>query len=256
MLDKLVAAAKAAFFFTLAACALILTLTAVESRKQVASDLSARLDRIEGLDGKVSRIDRIETKLTGFLDKADTHLAKLDERMASVEGHAVQAVDKIDRQMTGIREDVRGIADKADRQVNGIREDVNKQLSAVTVPAGSALTTLDQGLKSANPKVQNILDVSSENFDLLGRCATVDSETGEVIGNPDCFANRLIPTMKSFEQASTAVAKETPAIAQGIRDSSQSTAKLLGKFAQPTPFYKKLLSGGTLAVNVLQLLIP
>jgi hypothetical protein len=90
--------------------------------------------------------------------------------------------------------------------------------------------------------------VVSENADLLGRCATEDPQTGEWIGNPDCFANRVIPALKSVEHMANAgehmaqaVEKETPATVAAVRSTSQSAARIADHFAHPVSWIRSVL---------------
>jgi hypothetical protein len=98
--------------------------------------------------------------------------------------------------------------------------------------------------------VHHTLDVAAENADLLGRCATQDPDTGEWIGNPDCFANRVIPALKNMDMAAAgermavAIEKETPATAAALRSTSQSAAHIADHFAHPVSWIKGVLFTG------------
>jgi hypothetical protein len=101
----------------------------------------------------------------------------------------------------------------------------------VTTPAGATIEQA-QGLL---PPAEHILGVTSENADLLCDCQF----------NPDCFANRIIPELKSTERMAkagertmNAVADATPGTAQAVQPTSQDLSKIVKKFSQPVGWMK------------------
>jgi len=163
---------------------------------------------------------------------------------------------RMDRLIDVSQQSIQDMAQRADTRLQDMTERVDKQLSTanttVSIAANASVGEVSRLRGDVEPllsPIHNTLDVVSENADLLGRCATEDPQTGEWIGNPDCFANRVIPAMKSFERMSNAgehmaqaVEKETPATAAAVRSTSQSAARIADHFAHPVNWVKSMLT--------------
>ena len=158
-------------------------------------------------------------------------------------------------QATGLRADVMlrtdRLLDLSDRHLDDITARLDRQLTAANhsvAEVAAIRSDLHDEIAPLLPPVRNILQVASENADLLGRCASQDPATGEWIGNQDCLANRLIPTLKNMEHMAAAgesmakaVEKETPATAVAIRSTSQNMAVIVERFARPASLTKTIL---------------
>jgi methyl-accepting chemotaxis protein len=154
---------------------------------------------------------------------------------------------RVDQLIDVSQQSLADIAQRSDTRLQDLTERVDKQLSAANASVAE-VAKLRGDLTPLLEPIHNTLDVASENADLLGRCATRDPATGEWIGNPDCFANRVIPAMKSVERMATAgehmalaVEKETPATAAAVRSTSQSAARIADHFAHPVSWVKSIL---------------
>jgi methyl-accepting chemotaxis protein len=162
---------------------------------------------------------------------------------------------RADRLIDASRESIRDIARRTDTRLQDLTERVDKQLTTANATVNSAanasvgeLAKLRGDVEPLLDPIQNTLGVLSENADLLGRCASEDPATGEWIGNPDCFANRVIPALKSVERMANAgehvaltVEKEAPATAAAVRSTSQSAASIADHFARPVSWIKGVL---------------
>jgi hypothetical protein len=162
---------------------------------------------------------------------------------------------RIDRLTDLSQKSIQDLAQRADTRLQDLTERMDQQLTTANATVSTAAKTsvgevsrLRADIEPLLPPVHNTLDVVSENADLLGRCASQDPDTGEWIGNPDCFANRVIPAMKSVERMANAgehmaqaVEKETPATAAAVRSTSQSVARIADHFAHPASWVKTVL---------------
>jgi len=142
---------------------------------------------------------------------------------------------------------IENISQRADERLQDLTERVDKQLTAANASIAEVAKLRADVAPLLDP-IRNTLEVASENADLLGRCASQDPATGEWTGNPDCFANRVIPALKSVEHMATAgehmaqaVEKETPATAAAMRSTSQSAARIADHFAHPVSWIKGVL---------------
>jgi hypothetical protein len=147
------------------------------------------------------------------------------------------------------------IGRRSDLRLQDLTERVDRQLTAANRSVAEA-AKVRQDIQPLLAPIRNTLDVASENADLLGRCAAQDPVTGEWIGNPDCFANRLIPALKNMEhmaaageRMAAAIEKETPATATAVRSTSQSVATIAGHFARPASWIKGVLLAGARAAG-------
>lgn len=154
---------------------------------------------------------------------------------------------RVDHLIDVSQQSLADIAQRSDTRLQDLTERVDKQLTAANASVAEVAKLRGDVTPLLEP-IQNTLDVASENADLLGRCATQDPATGEWIGNPDCFANRVIPALKSVEHMATAgehmaqaVEKETPATAAAVRSTSQSAARIADHFAHPVSWIKSIL---------------
>jgi hypothetical protein len=162
---------------------------------------------------------------------------------------------RVDRLIDVSQDSIQDIARRADTRLQDLTERVDKQLTTANATVSSAanasvgeVAKLRGDVEPLLDPIQNTLGVVSENADLLGRCATQDSASGEWIGNPDCFANRVIPALKSVEHMANAgehmalaVEKETPETVAAVRSTSQSAARIADHFAHPVSWIKGLL---------------
>ena len=170
---------------------------------------------------------------------------------------------RVDRLIDISQQSIQDIAQRADTRLQDLTERVDRQLTTanatVNAAAGASVGEVAKMRGDIEPllvPIQNTLGVVSENADLLGRCASQDPETGEWIGNPDCFANRVIPAMKSMERMANAgehmaqaVEKETPAIASSVRSTSERAARIADHFAHPVSWIKGVLMTGARAAG-------
>jgi ElaB/YqjD/DUF883 family membrane-anchored ribosome-binding protein len=170
---------------------------------------------------------------------------------------------RVDRLMDVSEHSIQDIANRADRRLEDMTERIDKQLTTANATVSSAanasvgeVAKLRGDVEPLLAPVQNTLSVVSENADLLGRCASEDPQTGEWTGNPDCFANRVIPALKSIEHMANAgehmaraVEEETPATAAAVRSTSQSAARIADHFAHPVSWIKGLLMTGARAAG-------
>jgi methyl-accepting chemotaxis protein len=154
---------------------------------------------------------------------------------------------RIDRLIDVSQQSLADIAQRSDTRLQDLTERVDRQLTAANASVAEVAKLRGDVAPLLEP-IHNTLEVASENADLLGRCATQDPATGEWIGNPDCFANRVIPALKSVEHMATAgehmaqaVEKETPATAAAVRSTSQSAARIADHFAHPVSWIKGAL---------------
>ena len=154
---------------------------------------------------------------------------------------------RIDHLIDVSQQSVADIAQRSDTRLQDLTERVDKQLTAANSSVAEVARLRGDVAPLLEP-IHNTLAVASENADLLGRCATQDPTTGEWTGNPDCFANRVIPALKSVEHMAVAgehmaqaVEKETPATAAAVRSTSQSAARIADHFAHPVSWLKGLL---------------
>jgi methyl-accepting chemotaxis protein len=165
---------------------------------------------------------------------------------------------RVDRLIDVSQQSIQDIALRADTRLEDLTVRIDRQLTTANATLGSAANTslgevskLRADVEPLLPPIRNTLEVVSENADLLGRCAVQDPQTGGWIGNPDCFANRVIPALKSVEHMANAgehmaqaVEKETPATAAAVRSTSQSAARIADHFAHPVSWIKGVLMTG------------
>ena len=118
---------------------------------------------------------------------------------------------RVDRLIDVSQQSIQDIGRRADTRLQDLTERLDKQLTTAnatmnTAATGSVgeVTKLRGDIEPLLDPIHNTLDVVSENADLLGRCASQDPATGEWVGNPDCFANRVIPALKSVEHMANA----------------------------------------------------
>lgn len=166
-------------------------------------------------------------------------VAALRQDVLGPDGLKKDLLARVDGGMEMARQAVQDAAQRADARLLDLTAKLDAQVA---------------GMRSdAQPLVKStgrVLDAAAEQADLLGRCATEDPETGELIGNPDCLANRLIPAMKAGERVATVIAAETPGTAKAVREFAQQGAGIAADihtatsaFVAPTPWYKKLAGG-------------
>jgi 2-keto-4-pentenoate hydratase len=161
---------------------------------------------------------------------------------------------RLDRAIDVSERSIQGIAAMSDRRLEDLTRRVDVQLTSANASVAE-VARLRGDVASLVPPVRNVLDAASENADLLGRCAVQDPETGQWIGNPDCFANRVIPALKNVEhmaaageRMAAAIEHETPATAAAVRSTSQSAARIADRFARPASWIKgALLTGARVA---------
>ncbi len=178
-----------------------------------------------------------ETRRVALGAIADTRRDLLRE-VAALRKDTMQRVDDaVGRSDAAIRD----ATERADERLRVLTETADARLREMTGVAAGLRSDVQPILQDA----RNLTSVASENADLLGRCATQDPETGEWIGNPDCFANRVIPALKNVEHMAgagermfAAVEKETPETAVAVRQTSQNVSKIVDRFARPTSWVK------------------
>jgi hypothetical protein len=173
-----------------------------------------------------------------------------DTRNAALAAIASTRTDltvRVDRLIDVSQNSIADIAARADQRLQDLTERVDKQLTAANASVAEVAKLRGEVVPLLEP-VHHTLDVAAENADLLGRCATQDPETGEWIGNPDCFANRVIPALKNVEHMASAgermavaIEKETPATATAVRSTSQSAARIADHFAHPVSWIKGVM---------------
>ena len=153
------------------------------------------------------------------------------------------------------RQSLADITRRADDRLRDLTARLDRQLDRANLSAAE-LTKIRGDVAAVMPPIRNMLEVASDNADLLGRCATQDPSTGEWIANPDCLANRLIPALKNVEhmaaageRMAVAIGQETPATATAVRSTSQSIATIADHFARPASWIKGVLLTSARAVG-------
>jgi ElaB/YqjD/DUF883 family membrane-anchored ribosome-binding protein len=175
--------------------------------------------------------------------------------LAAIAGARHDLDARMDRLIDVSQQSIQDAAQRADTRLQDLTERLDRQLTNANATVNSAamasvgeVTKLRGDIEPLLDPIHNTLGVVSENADLLGRCASQDPATGEWSGNPDCFANRVIPALKSVEHMADAgehmaraVEKETPATAEAVRSASQSAARIADHFAHPASWIKGVL---------------
>jgi ABC-type transporter Mla subunit MlaD len=189
--------------------------------------------------------------------------AQIERQGAETRTAALAAITDTRRDMTlrldrliGIsRQSLQEIAQRSETRLQDLTDRLDRQLTTANA-AVAEVAKLRGDVAPLLEPIHHTLDIASENADLLGRCATQDPTTGEWIGNPDCFANRVIPALKSVEHMAMAgehmaqaVEKETPATAAAVRSTSESAARLADHFAHPVSWIKGVLLTGARAAG-------
>jgi hypothetical protein len=189
--------------------------------------------------------------------------AQVERQGAETRAAAVAAItdarkdldQRVDRLIDVSQESIQDIARRSDNRLADLTDRLDKQLTETNASVAE-VAKIRSDIGSLIPPVQNTLDVASQNADLLGRCATQDPATGEWIGNPDCFANRVIPALKNLqhmaaagEKMAVAIEKETPATATAVRSTSQDLARIVDRFARPASWGKTALLTGVRIVS-------
>jgi hypothetical protein len=147
--------------------------------------------------------------------------------------------------------EIRQLRLTTDARIASIQRDANAHLSVMTTRADAQLTEANASLRYVAgvrddvrvllPPIQNTLDVISENADLLGRCYTVMN--GAYVGNPECFANRIIPALRAVERAAVSMERMSTNSAQTTANMAAITADVrtaTGRFVAPKRWYQKV----------------
>lgn len=195
----------------------------------------------------VDTAERVTADLPQTADKTVAREFEATRKLVSAKYDSLER--KLDKQITALRGDVfhriDGIERDAFGQIDLIRKDANKQLdetrkaaiaeiAKISTPAGETITEA----KALLPPAQNVLNVASDNADLLGDCDH----------NPNCLANRTIGTTKAVEKMAQsgqkmmdAVAKETPDTAAAVKSTSKDLSTIVARFAKPASWIKGVI---------------
>jgi len=134
------------------------------------------------------------------------------DALAAIAATRRDLLAETNRIRTGLFARADRLLDLSDRDLRSLTARADRQFTAANASIAE-LAKLRTDIAALLPPVRHTLDVTSENADLLGRCATQDPVTSEWIGNPDCLANRLIPALKSMEHIAAAGEKTAAAVA-------------------------------------------
>jgi hypothetical protein len=226
------------------------------------------------VDARICAIDPLDLKAAGYnLAVTAWNARQASARLEGIVQQAGNTVEAAKPLLDAATARVRQL-EEPEKDLAGAVINLRDAIAQVKGGAGPVLQHADELLVSAKlpienagrvtgeiadsiPAIHNTLDVVSENADLLGRCE-FELPDGTYWGNPDCFANRLIPALKSLERVSTVVEREVPGTAQAVREASQQGAgiafdlhQISSRVAKPESTLGRIFEVAKLAVEAL-----
>lgn len=140
-------------------------------------------------------------------------------RVALVDAVKIEG-ERVDRRMAAIQADIALAARHADTHVAQLTASAERALEASSgsaVRAGDVAAETLEAAQALLPSARRTLDQIAENAELLGDCE----------GNQDCFANRIIPTLRAME----AVGSSSVRIADSVDVAARAVAEVAPKAA-------------------------
>jgi ABC-type transporter Mla subunit MlaD len=127
----------------------------------------------------------------------------------------------------------------------GTVEHANAALDSVPAVSGQLTATLKQAQDSEAQISDTVAQIRLDTLPTLTSIQKASADVPGLVRDSRFAVARIARTAGSVEQASAAIAKETPATAAAVRSVAEDVQKVTDNFVKPKPWWKRV--GGVLA---------